>query len=139
MKTSYVCKKYRWLESGSGCTMCTNISRDKEQFQKITFKFLFSISTFFLFLNLLAFSLRYNNNKIFGFQNFTKKCWRQFFVILSILKPFLGDLRSCEVPHAKNVGPISSTFLTFIGYKQNRQTSKIYLDKLDKCQFSQNE
>ena len=45
----------------------------------------------------------------------------------SELKPSLG---SNEMPH-KCLGPIGSTVLTFIGYKQTgRQTSEVYIDLL---------
>ena len=54
--------------------------------------------------------------------------WRQIFEILIIHKPSLGSL---DVPQ-KNVGPIGSAVLTFIGYKTNKQTDKpnLYIDSL---------
>ena len=49
--------------------------------------------------------------------------WRQIFENLIIHKPSLG---SREIPQ-KNLGPIGSAVLTFIGYKQtDRQAKFIY-------------
>ena len=77
--------------------------------------------------------MRIFKKKFRGFSKFSKIefWWRQIFENLIIHKSSLG---SREIPQ-KNLGPIGSAVLTFIGYKQtdrqtNKQTDKpnLYID-----------